>query len=105
MPRQAKFGDAETQRMKDAYVLGDASLAKIAADFGVSVPTISKYLSLAGVTIRPRGRPRKKEHSGAPLVTTPVVAHPIEEEASLELPVTAETETVPETTPVFRFGD
>jgi transposase len=46
--------------MKDAYVLGDASLAKIATDFGVSVPTIAKYLRREGVDIKGRGRPRKK---------------------------------------------
>ncbi len=94
MPRQSMFGDAEMQRMKDAYVLGGASLAKIAVDFGVSVPTVSKYLSLAGVEIRPRGRPRKKS---IPETTQSV---PVEPEV-----VEAEESTGDVPSPVFSFGE
>ncbi len=45
--------------MKDAYVIEEKSLEKLAIDFAISVPTITKYLRKQGVEIRRVGRRRK----------------------------------------------
>ncbi len=52
------FNAIQVQRMKDAYVLEKHPLTKIASEFGVSVPTIAKYLRNAEVELRGRGRPK-----------------------------------------------
>ncbi len=58
MAREPMFNADQVQKMKDAYVMGNSSLAKIGADFGVSVPTVAKYLRSVGVDLRGRGRPK-----------------------------------------------
>ena len=45
--------------MKDAYVIEAKSLEKLAVDFGISVPTVTKKLKKLGVQIRGVGRRRK----------------------------------------------
>jgi transposase len=54
--------------MTELYELGGCSLAKIAVDFGASVPTIAKYLRREGVLIKKRGRPPRKALAPAPVV-------------------------------------
>lgn len=58
MARTPMFNAIQVQRMKDAYVLEKQPLTKIASEFGVSVPTIAKYLRNADVELRGRGRPQ-----------------------------------------------
>ena len=60
MPRAPMFQDTAIRRMTEMYELGGCSLAKIAAEFSVSVPTVAKYLRRAGISINKRGRPPKK---------------------------------------------
>lgn len=106
MPRQPLLDDAAVQRMKDAYVLGGASLAKLSVDFGISVPTVSKYLKTAGVDIRPRGRPRKDEKDLVP--TDPSMPMPdVSDDPETLEDVASDVEEGPRNleTPVFNFGD
>lgn len=71
------FTAQQLQRMKDAYVIEEKSLEKLAIDFGISVPTVTKYLRKQGVQIRSVGRRRKHPVPVAVVVETveePVVA-------------------------------
>jgi hypothetical protein len=60
MPRTPFFTEEEIDRLAKKYKDG-ATLSALAKEGNVSVPTISVYLKRAGVTIRPRGRPKKNE--------------------------------------------
>lgn len=55
------FSEQQRQRMKRMYELDGASLAKIAMNFGVSVPLIATHLRELGVAIKGRGRPKKEK--------------------------------------------
>jgi hypothetical protein len=102
------FNADQVQKMVDAYVLGNSSLVKIGADFGVSVPTISKYLLTAGVELRGRGRPKgsknvpKAKPSLVQLNKAVEVAAPDEigtdaaEEVNYDPPEVAENDVNPE---------
>ena len=85
MPRAPMFQDVQIQRMREMYELGDCSLAKIAVEFGVSVPTIAKYLRRAGVTVKGRGRPAKKDLT--PTIPTPTVVEEVKEETTEPAPL------------------
>lgn len=59
--RHVHFSEQQRQRMKQMYESDDCSIAKIAMNFGVSVPTITSHLREMGVKIKGRGRrPSKK---------------------------------------------
>ena len=55
---KATLTEVQIERAKNLYTLHQKPLQSIAQDLGVSVPTISRYLKLAGVTIRGKGRPK-----------------------------------------------
>ncbi len=57
MARESIFTEEQLVSMKNAYTLGSASLRSLAKEYGVSVPTIAKYLRKSGVSVRARGRP------------------------------------------------
>ena len=57
MARESIFTEEQLVSMKNAYTLGNASLRSLAKEYGVSVPTIAKYLRKSGASVRARGRP------------------------------------------------
>lgn len=67
------FTVQQLQRMKDAYVIQEKSLEKLAIDFGTSIPTVTKYLRKQGVQIRRVGRRRKH-----PMVEVEAVEAPVQ---------------------------
>lgn len=87
MPRAQLFQEDAVKRMVEMYELSGCSLAKIAVEYGVSVPTIAKYLRKAGVPIKARGRPAKKVLAPIPTV----------------VPVKEPEEAAPATSPIFKF--
>jgi len=103
MPRQPMFNEDQVQKMVDSYTKAGLSLARIGADFGVSVPTIAKYLRAAGVEIRSRGR--RQGSRNVPRVDAvvempakeEVVEETVEEETTVENTVDALFNTNPET--------
>jgi predicted transcriptional regulator len=50
-----KFTDENYKEMATAYENGE-TLAKLADTFGVSIPTMSKYVSKGGARVRARGQ-------------------------------------------------
>lgn len=109
MSRKKMFNEAQVQKMKDAYLLGGATLQKIAVDFAVSVPTISKYLTDAGVEIRPRGRrpgykapPKVDAGVHMPAPTDEELTKLIEDDPNPEEPDVAQSD--PEPGSLFRFN-
>jgi hypothetical protein len=50
-----KFTDEQFKEMATAYTNGE-TLVKLADAFGVSVPTMSKYVFKGGARLRPRGQ-------------------------------------------------
>lgn len=66
MSSNKKFTDSQVQKMREMYELGGCSLAKIATDFSVSIPTVSKLLKASGASIRRPGRPSAKKLQEVP---------------------------------------
>jgi len=75
MSRTDMFNSEVAQKMKEAYTLGGMSLVRVAASYGVSVPTVARYLKDMGVELRGRGRPRKNT---ATVVSTEVDVDEVE---------------------------
>ena len=61
MPRKCKFQPHQEEEMARRYKVG-VGLAKLAADFGASIPTIRKCVA-KHAEIRPRGRPQKQTNN------------------------------------------
>lgn len=101
MAKRVSITDIQIEKMKTQYTVHGLPLQKIALELGISVPTASRYLKLAGVEIKGKGRRRTK----APKVveaTVPDELMPYTGPLSLE-PTEVEQAAAPETTPVFSF--
>jgi len=62
----------QKNEMKVAYE-GGTRLRSLAETWGVSVPTMAKYVRSAGGTLRNAGTPRKVTETAAELPSVPVV--------------------------------
>ncbi len=109
MAKKAVLTETQIERAKNLYTVHQKSLQVIAQDLGVSVPTLSRYLKLAGAVIRSKGRPK------APVVEPTVADLPAVVEfdnlpniESKELELTTEGNSdrklIVNSTPVFDFN-